>query len=320
MGEGGGWCVRVGGGGGGLFECARGGACGEEGRESLVKWGVRGSATRALATPPPPPPPPRPALQVYYDPNATTYERLLDLFFSRVDPTTLNRQGNDAGTQYRSAIYHHNSAQKEAAEKAIAEVNAKLASNAFRRVMGQKVVTELAPAGPYFVAEAYHQQARGHEGRAGVRESGRACERAGGRGRESAGVGWRGSGMAWEGVGWRGMEWAGVGRSGRALEGVGGRGREWAGVGVGGVRSPPSCPAPPSCYSHGLPAPRRPAQSPSLPRPPSPGPPLISTCPRAGAWARPSRRPRAAPTPSAATAEAAAGGPVCDRCVRVWLA
>ena len=305
MGEGGGWCVRVGGGGGGLFECARGGACGEEGRESLVKWGGGGGPPRP-PPPPPPPPPPRPALQVYYDPNATTYERLLDLFFSRVDPTTLNRQGNDAGTQYRSAIYHHNSAQKEAAEKAIAEVNAKLASNAFRRVMGQKVVTELAPAGPYYVAEAYHQQARGRG--------------SGGRAREWAGV--RESGRAWEGVGGSGMawEWDGVGRSGRALEGVGGRGREWAGVGVGGVRSPPSCPAPPSCYSHGLPAPRRPAQSPSLPRPPSPGPPLISTCPRAGAWARPSRRPRAAPTPSAATAEAAAGGPVCDRCVRVWLA
>ncbi len=56
-------------------------------------------------------------LQMYYNPAEVTYEQLLDVFFQRVDPTTLNRQGNDAGTQYRSSIYYHSEAQKEAAEK-----------------------------------------------------------------------------------------------------------------------------------------------------------------------------------------------------------
>ena len=56
-------------------------------------------------------------MQVYYDPNVTPYERLLEEFFAKVDPTTLNRQGNDRGTQYRSAIYYHTPEQKAAAEK-----------------------------------------------------------------------------------------------------------------------------------------------------------------------------------------------------------
>lgn len=54
---------------------------------------------------------------MYYDPAEVKYETLLDIFFQRVDPTTLNRQGNDSGTQYRSVIYYHTEAQKEAAEK-----------------------------------------------------------------------------------------------------------------------------------------------------------------------------------------------------------
>ena len=56
-------------------------------------------------------------MQVYYDPKLVSYEELLDLFFQRVDPTTLNQQGNDRGTQYRSGIYYHNEAQEAAAEK-----------------------------------------------------------------------------------------------------------------------------------------------------------------------------------------------------------
>lgn len=56
-------------------------------------------------------------LQVYFDPSETNYNALLDCFFQHVDPTTLNQQGNDRGTQYRSGIYYHNEEQKAAAEK-----------------------------------------------------------------------------------------------------------------------------------------------------------------------------------------------------------
>lgn len=98
------------------------------------------------------------AVQVYYNPSEVTYERLLELFFDRVDPTTKDRQGNDAGSQYRSGIYFHNDEQKAAAEAKIAEVNDKLQKSTWRRVLGTKVVTELKPAGDYWLAEKYHQQ------------------------------------------------------------------------------------------------------------------------------------------------------------------
>lgn len=98
------------------------------------------------------------AVQVYFDPQQISYEDLLNEFFQKVDPTTLNRQGNDSGTQYRSGIYYHNDAQKQAAEKAIQEVNEKLKGSLFRRVLGTKVVTEVQPAGDYYLAENYHQQ------------------------------------------------------------------------------------------------------------------------------------------------------------------
>lgn len=61
-------------------------------------------------------------LQVYYDPKETDYPALLDCFFEHVDPTTVNRQGNDMGTQYRSGIYYHNEEQKAAAEKVSAQL------------------------------------------------------------------------------------------------------------------------------------------------------------------------------------------------------
>lgn len=111
------------------------------------------------------------AVQVYYDPKEVTYEELLKLFFNRVDPTTLNRQGNDMGTQYRSAIYYYNDEQKKAAEKAIAEVNMQLQSNAFRRVLGSKVVAELKPGTDYYLAEKYHQQYLSKGGRMGSSQS-----------------------------------------------------------------------------------------------------------------------------------------------------
>lgn len=111
------------------------------------------------------------AVQLYYDPKETSYERLLALFFERVDSTTANRQGNDVGTQYRSGIYYHDQEQKEAAEKATAEVNAKLASSVFRRVLGTKVVSELLPAVDYYLAEEYHQQYLSKGGRFGTGQS-----------------------------------------------------------------------------------------------------------------------------------------------------
>ena len=66
-------------------------------------------------------------LQVYYDPKETNFSALLDCFFDHVDPTTLNQQGNDRGTQYRSGIYYHNEEQKAAAEKVSAYVLCKIA-------------------------------------------------------------------------------------------------------------------------------------------------------------------------------------------------
>jgi peptide-methionine (S)-S-oxide reductase/peptide methionine sulfoxide reductase msrA/msrB len=90
------------------------------------------------------------ALQIEFDPETLSYENLLLFFFRIHDPTTLNQQGNDIGTQYRSAIFFHNEEQKKTAEKVIQRVNA---SKAWK----SPVVTEVAPAREFFVAEDYHQ-------------------------------------------------------------------------------------------------------------------------------------------------------------------
>ena len=111
------------------------------------------------------------AVQVYYDPAETSYEALLDVFFDKVDPTTANRQGGDVGTQYRSALYYHDDDQKRAIEAAVEAVDAKLASNVFRRVLGTRVVSDVRPAQPYFLAEAYHQQYLARGGRFGAPQS-----------------------------------------------------------------------------------------------------------------------------------------------------
>lgn len=111
------------------------------------------------------------AVQMYYDPSEVSYEQLLDVFFQRVDTTTLNRQGNDMGTQYRSAIYYHSEAQKAAAEKAIEEVNRQLEAGTFRRVAGKKVVATVDPATDYYIAEDYHQQYLSKGGRGGRAQS-----------------------------------------------------------------------------------------------------------------------------------------------------
>ena len=88
--------------------------------------------------------------KITYDPSVITFKGILEVFFGTHDPTTLNRQGNDKGTQYRSVIYHHNNEQKEIAEKIKKELDE---SGAFK----DKIVTEISPLGKYYKAEDYHQ-------------------------------------------------------------------------------------------------------------------------------------------------------------------
>jgi len=111
------------------------------------------------------------AVQVTYDPKEVEYGQLLSCFFEHVDPTTRNRQGGDMGTQYRSAIYYHSEEQREAAAQRFEEVNRLLSKSTFRRAMGSRVVSELAPAGDYFIAEKYHQKYLQKGGRFGRPQS-----------------------------------------------------------------------------------------------------------------------------------------------------
>jgi len=89
-------------------------------------------------------------IQVIYDPKKITYDELLEVFWQTHDPTTLNRQGADEGTQYRSVIFYHNNEQKEKAEKYKAELNKSGAFNA-------PIVTEITPYSKFYAAENYHQ-------------------------------------------------------------------------------------------------------------------------------------------------------------------
>jgi len=91
------------------------------------------------------------AVQLVYDEQRLSYGELLDAFFSMHNPTTLNRQGPDHGSQYRSAVFWHDQGQRDEAEKKIDEVNA---SGAW----GSPVVTEVAQAGQFWPAEEYHQR------------------------------------------------------------------------------------------------------------------------------------------------------------------
>jgi len=90
------------------------------------------------------------ALQVQYDPKVISYRELLDIFFYTHDPTTLNRQGYDVGTQYRSAIFYHDENQKKDAEKIIAQLEEE-------KVYDNNIVTEITPYDVFYVAEDYHQ-------------------------------------------------------------------------------------------------------------------------------------------------------------------
>lgn len=93
------------------------------------------------------------AVQVIFDPEQISYDDLLRVFWESHDPTQGMRQGNDLGTQYRSAIYTTSEAQQEAAEKSRDVYDAELRKAGFNAV-----TTEIAPAGPLFLAEGYHQQ------------------------------------------------------------------------------------------------------------------------------------------------------------------
>ena len=90
-------------------------------------------------------------VRITFEPGEVSYRDLLAVFFAIHDPTTLNRQGNDAGTQYRSAIYYHSEEQKRAAEEVIAKLTRE-------QLFRDPIVTEVAPAGPFHVAEDYHQE------------------------------------------------------------------------------------------------------------------------------------------------------------------
>ena len=91
------------------------------------------------------------AVRITFDPSVITYADLLHVFFAIHDPTTLNRQGNDIGTSYRSAIFYHDDAQKQTAETVIKEI-----SDA--RLWPNPIVTELTKFDKFYIAEDYHQE------------------------------------------------------------------------------------------------------------------------------------------------------------------
>jgi peptide-methionine (S)-S-oxide reductase len=88
------------------------------------------------------------AVEVVYDPRKVTYQRLLEVFWRNIDPTTADRQFCDVGSQYRAAIFYHDETQRRLAEQS---------KQAVARRLGRPVVTEVQPAAPFYVAEAYHQ-------------------------------------------------------------------------------------------------------------------------------------------------------------------
>ena len=90
-------------------------------------------------------------VQVTFDPQVTSFRELLEVFFTIHDPTTLNRQGADVGTQYRSAVFYHTPEQKEVAEQVIADLNAE-------KIWDAPIVTEVAPFTAFYPAEAEHQE------------------------------------------------------------------------------------------------------------------------------------------------------------------
>jgi peptide-methionine (S)-S-oxide reductase len=88
-------------------------------------------------------------VRVEFDPDRISYREILEVFFAIHDPTTLNRQGNDDGTQYRSVVFYHDTEQQRIASEVMAEM---------RSALGRDIVTQLVPAAPYYRAEDYHQE------------------------------------------------------------------------------------------------------------------------------------------------------------------
>ena len=112
------------------------------------------------------------AVLAVYDPKATSYEEMLRLFWEGHDPTQGMRQGNDLGTQYRSAIYTFSPEQRAAAEASRDAFQPKLAERGF-----EEITTEIADAGPFYYAEPYHQQylAKNPNGYCGLGGTGVSC-------------------------------------------------------------------------------------------------------------------------------------------------
>lgn len=90
-------------------------------------------------------------LQITFDPSAITFRDVLDVFFTIHDPTTLNQQGGDVGTQYRSAIFFHSAEQRRIAEEVVRELDA-------AKVWDDPIVTEIVPFTVFYAAENYHQE------------------------------------------------------------------------------------------------------------------------------------------------------------------
>ncbi|XP_057441180.1 peptide methionine sulfoxide reductase A1-like isoform X2 [Lotus japonicus] len=101
-------------------------------------------------------------VRVQYDPKACGYESLLDVFWARHDPTTLNRQGNDVGTHYRSGIYFYTPEQEKAAQESLEQ---------HQKQLNRKIVSEIHPAKKFYRAEEYHQQYLAKGGRFGFKQS-----------------------------------------------------------------------------------------------------------------------------------------------------
>lgn len=91
------------------------------------------------------------AVQIQFDPEQISYRELLEIFFSIHDPTTLNRQGADVGTQYRSAIFYHSEEQRQVAEQLVRELTE-------QQVFRDPIVTQIVPATTFYPAEEYHQE------------------------------------------------------------------------------------------------------------------------------------------------------------------
>jgi peptide-methionine (S)-S-oxide reductase len=96
-------------------------------------------------------------VQITFDPAVVSFRDLLNIFFTIHDPTTLNRQGSDIGTQYRSAIFYHNPEQKAVAEQVVKEIND-------AKIWPAPIVTEIKPFQGFYMAEDYHQEYFAHNG------------------------------------------------------------------------------------------------------------------------------------------------------------